>query len=178
MVDTDRQDGGQSGAAAAAFLATLPLLPPASWPLRVGLGGAVGDLQWRWLEPAIGNRWFALASLAAALLLGGSALGVRWAEGIWAAGKLAAGSLWVGRRLGDAAGAATIGSGRLVRDGWRGLELGRRRRPGMLAPATEDEVDPAVRRARRRLVIEPNGETGVPQLRARRPREMEAAAEP
>jgi DNA segregation ATPase FtsK/SpoIIIE, S-DNA-T family len=164
--------------AAAAFLATLPLLPPASWPLRVGLGGAVGDLQWRWWEPSLGNRWFALASLAVALLLGCTALGVRWAEGIWAAGKVAAGSLWVGRRLGDAAGAATVGSGRLVRDGWRGLELGRRRRPGMLAPATEDEVDPAVRRARRRLVIEPDSETGVPQLRARRPRETEGRAEP
>ena len=33
---------------------TLPLLPLASWPLRVGLGGAVGDLQWRWLEPELG----------------------------------------------------------------------------------------------------------------------------
>src|SRR4051812_24392387 len=164
--------------AAAAFLATLPLLPPASWPLRVGLGGAVGDLQWRWWEPSLGNRWFALASLAVALLLGCTALGVRWAEGIWAAGKVAAGSLWVGRRLGDAAGAATVGSGRLVRDGWRGLELGRQRRPGMLAPATEDEVDPAVRRARRRLVIEPDSESGVPQLRARRPRETEGGAGP
>ena len=163
--------------ATAAFLATLPVSAQASWPLRVGLGGAVGDVLWRWLEPALGDRWFALASLAAALLLGCTTLGVRWAEGIWAAGKVAAGSLWVGRRLGDAAGAATIGSGRLMRDGWRGLELGRLRRPGMPAPATEDEVDPAVRRARRRLVLEPDGETGLPQLRARRPREAEAAAE-
>ncbi|MFZ1426598.1 MAG: DNA translocase FtsK 4TM domain-containing protein, partial [Geminicoccaceae bacterium] len=79
----------------AAFLATLPLLPAASWPLRVGLGGAVGDLQWRWFEPLLGQRVFAGASLILAVLLGFTALGIRWAEGLWAAGRVLAGSLWV-----------------------------------------------------------------------------------
>ena len=136
--------------ALAAFFAALPLLPLASWPLRVGLGGALGDVLWRWLEPRLGEHWFAAASWRVACCLGCTTLGVRWAEGIWAAGKVGAGSLWVGRRLGDAAGAATIGSGRLMRDGWRGFDLGRSRRPGTLAPAAEDEVDPGAWRLRRR----------------------------
>ena len=142
-----------------AFLSVLPPLSPDAWPLRAGLGGAVGDLQWRWFEPRLGGRGFAAASLVVAVLVCFTALGVRWAEGIWAAGKLAAGSLWVGRRLGDAAGAATLTSGRLVRDGIRGIDLARRRRPGESGPLdAEDEVDPAVRRARRKLVIEPRTE--------------------
>ena len=142
--------------ALAAFLAVLPPLPPASWPLQAGLGGAVGDLQWRWLEPRLGENAFAAATLVACLLFAITALGLRWGEGIWAAGKVATGSLWVGRRLGDAAGAATLGSGRLVRDGWRGLELARRRRPTELPrePEPMDAVDPAVRRARRKLVLQ------------------------
>ncbi|HEX6010842.1 MAG TPA: DNA translocase FtsK 4TM domain-containing protein, partial [Geminicoccaceae bacterium] len=122
-----------------AFLATLPMLPPEAWPLRVGLGGAVGDLEWRWLEPSLGARGFAIGSLALALLLGLTALGIRWAEGIWAAGKVAAASLWVGRHLSDAAGAATVRSGRLVRDGWRGMELSRLRRPSEPTPRLADE---------------------------------------
>jgi DNA segregation ATPase FtsK/SpoIIIE, S-DNA-T family len=123
----------------AALLATLPMLPAESWPLRVGLGGAVGDLEWRWLEPPLGERGFATGSLVLALLLGLTALGVRWAEGIWAAGKVAAASLWVGRHLSDAAGAATVRSGRLVRDGWRGMELSRLRRPSEPTPRLADE---------------------------------------
>jgi S-DNA-T family DNA segregation ATPase FtsK/SpoIIIE len=123
----------------AAFLATLPMLPAEAWPLRVGLGGAVGDLEWRWLEPSLGGRGFAIGSLALALLLGLTALGIRWAEGIWAAGKVAAASLWVGRHLSDAAGAATVRSGRLVRDGWRGMELSRLRRPSEPTPRLADE---------------------------------------
>ena len=43
------------------FLAALPPLSPDAWPLRAGLGGAVGDLQWRWLEPRLGERGFAAA---------------------------------------------------------------------------------------------------------------------
>src|SRR5918993_4614889 len=35
----------------AAFLATLPVLPPETWPLRVGLGGAGGGPQMGWLGP-------------------------------------------------------------------------------------------------------------------------------
>ena len=84
-----------------------------------------------------------------------TALGLRWAESLRAAATIASGSLWVGRQVGDAAGAATLTSGRLVRDGWRGLELNRRRRPSEPAPSLEDEqVDPVVKRARRRLVLE------------------------
>ena len=146
--------------ALAAFLAVLPPLPPARWPLQAGLGGAVGDLQWHWLEPVLGAPLYPAASLAAALLLAITALGVRWGEGTWAAGRVATGSLWVGRRLGDAAGAATLGSGRLVRDGWRGMDLSFRRRPSEVPaePEPQAEVDPAVRRARRKLVLERRAE--------------------
>ncbi|MFO1048301.1 MAG: DNA translocase FtsK 4TM domain-containing protein [Geminicoccaceae bacterium] len=146
--------------ALAAFLAVLPPLPPARWPLQAGLGGAVGDLQWHWLEPVMGAQLYPAVSLVAALLLAITALGVRWGEGTWAAGRVATGSLWVGRRLGDAAGAATLGSGRLVRDGWRGMDLSFRRRPSEAPaePEPQAEVDPAVRRARRKLVLERRAE--------------------
>ncbi|MEK0083466.1 DNA translocase FtsK 4TM domain-containing protein [Benzoatithermus flavus] len=141
----------------AGFLATLPLPAVSSWPLRVGFGGAVGDLEWRWLEPMIGSTAFAWASLALALLCGATALGVRWAEGIWAASRVGAVSLWVGRRLGDAAGAATLRSGRLVREGWRGFDLGRLRRPTALRPAVDEIEDDASEPVslRRRLRREP-----------------------
>ena len=165
--------------ALAAFLACLPPLPPESWPLRAGMGGAVGDLQWRWLEPRLGTAGFAAASFGAAFLACITALGVRWAEGLWAAGKVAGGSLWVGRRLGDAAGVATLASGRLVRDGMRGIDLARRRRPGVpapAAPAVEAEVDPAVRRARRKLVLEAPAEPEPEVPAKRRQREPEAPA--
>ena len=159
-----------------AFLATLPLLPTATWPLRVGLGGAVGDLQWRWLEPLIGARAFAGGSFVLALLLGFTALGLRWAEGIWAAGRVMAGSLWVGRHLGDAAGAATLRSGRLVRQGW--LELATRlRRPSERPTPGADPAEEAPRPGRRKLVLqELDSEDEPPVLRARRPRP--AAVEP
>ena len=115
----------------------------ASWPLRVGLGGAVGDLQWRCARAA--DRASAASPPAAwcwRCCSACTALGLRWAEGIWAAGRVAAGSLWVGRQLGDAAGAGRPSrSGRLVRDGWRGLELAppsarprHRRRPPRTMP--------------------------------------------
>ncbi|MGD9507241.1 MAG: DNA translocase FtsK 4TM domain-containing protein [Geminicoccaceae bacterium] len=141
--------------ALAAFLAVLPPLPPERWPLQAGLGGAVGDLQWRWFEPMLGSLPYAILAGVSSLLLVVTALGVRLGEGLWAAGKLAAGSLWVGRRLGDAAGAATLSSGRMVRDGWRGMELGRLRRPTELRPEPEqgEEAEAPVRRARRRVVL-------------------------
>ncbi len=168
--------------ALAAFLAALPPLPPASWPLRAGMGGAVGDLQWRWLEPRLGTMGFGAASLVAALLACVTALGVRWAEGLWAAGKLAAGSLWVGRRLGDAAGVATLASGRLVRDGMRGIDLARRRRPAGAIPVAateaEDEIDPAVRRARRKLVLEAPAKEPEPEAPAVRQRQRAPDAPP
>ena len=77
-----------------------------------------------------------------AVLVCFTALGVRWAEGIWAAGKLAAGSLWVGRRLGDAAGAATLTSGPA------GPRRHPRHRSGAPPPATR--AGPARRRGRGR----------------------------
>ncbi len=168
----------------AAFLATLPLLPAASWPLRVGLGGAVGDLQWRWFEPLLGQRGFAGASLVLAVLLGFTALGIRWAEGIWAAGRLLAGSLWVGRRLGDAAGAATIGSGRLAKRGWSGIELPRLRRPSQPSEPVDVPSEAVRRPGRRRPVVAAVDEVDEepPPPRVRRPRltavEPEPTAEP
>ena len=42
------------------LLAVLPPLPAPGLPLQAGLGGAVGDLQWRWLEP-LGENGFAAA---------------------------------------------------------------------------------------------------------------------
>ena len=64
-----------------------------------------------------------------------------------------------------------------MRDGWRGFDLSRSRRPGTLAPAAEDEVDPGARRLRRRLVLKPDPETGLPELRARHPDEAAPATE-
>lgn len=132
--------------AGAGFLATLPMPSPEYWPLRAGLGGAVGDLQWRWLEPALGRGPFAWASLALALMFAVAALGIRRTEGLWAAGRLGTASLWLGRRLGDAAGAATVQSGRMVREGWGNLDRVRFRRP--TAPP-KDEPDESNRPAAR-----------------------------
>ena len=169
--------------ALAAFLAVLPPMPPERWPLQAGLGGAVGDLQWRWFEPVLGNSLYAPVSLAVALVLLVTALGIGLGESLWAAGKVAAGSLWVGRRLGDAAGAATLSSGRLVRDGWRGIDLVRRRRPTELPPdpprQQEEEVDPAIKRARRKLVLERREEERpAPKPAARAPQAEPPAPPP
>ena len=85
----------------------------------------------------VGETGFAAAQPVLGLLLGFTALGIRWAEGIWAAGRVAAGSLWVGRQLGDAAGAATLRSGRLVRDGWPGSSSAAA--PATARPAVPEE---------------------------------------
>lgn len=127
--------------ALASFLATLPVPPPERWPLRVGLGGAVGELQWRALEPILGPGLFLWLSLAASLLLGFVAIGVRRAEGAWAAGHVGRSSLWLGRRLGDTAGAATLRSGLLVRQGWRSLDRISLRRPSVPADRETDELE-------------------------------------
>lgn len=108
------------------FCALLPAPSPTAWPFRVGYGGLVGDFLWMRLQDRLtADAWYA-GTMAAAIVTGIAALGLRWGESIWACGRLLAGSIWLGRRVGGAA----VRAGALSR-GALGL-----RRPGR--PAVEE----------------------------------------
>jgi len=92
--------------ATSAFLALLPDPSPTRWPFRVGYGGLVGDFLWMHAQERLSfDAWY-FGSLVAAILTSIFALGLRWGESVRAFGRLLAGSLWLGRRLGDAASRA------------------------------------------------------------------------
>ncbi len=101
--------------AASAFLASLPIGADGGWPFRVGLGGVIGDfVLWR-LQPRLGADGYFWGTLAAAVVLGVTALGLRWGESFRAAGRVGSASLWLGRHMGRVASSAGEMPGRLLR---------------------------------------------------------------
>ncbi len=119
--------------AISAFLASLPIGAEGNWPFRVGLGGVVGDfLLWR-LQPRLGADSYFWGTLAAAVLLGITSLGLRWGESWRAANQLGRASLRLGRQVGRVAGSAGEMSGRI---------LGPGRRPTDRRPVIEEEEPP------------------------------------
>ncbi|MFO1035271.1 MAG: DNA translocase FtsK 4TM domain-containing protein [Geminicoccaceae bacterium] len=102
--------------AVSAALATLPVPPPAVWPLSTSLGGLVGDLLMHKLEPVLGTAGFAWAGFLLSIPLAIAAMGLRWGESTWAAGKVGRFSRWAGWRIGRLLGR----SGRLAGGAVRG----------------------------------------------------------
>ena len=114
-----------------AFLA-MPAAPAAgAWPLRAGSAGPSATCNGAGSSRGSARPASPPPASAPALLLCITALGRALGRGPVGRrqGRRAARS-GSGAALGDAAGAATLRSGRLVRDGMRGIELARRRRPG------------------------------------------------
>ena len=155
------------------------LLPPASWPLARRPGR-------RRRRPAValvgarrsGNRWFALASLAAEPCC--SAAPRLACAGPRASGRRARSPP---ARSGSAAGWATppvpppSAPGGWSATAGAASSSARRRRPGSCrAPADRGRGGPRGRAGRgASWCIEPDSETGAPQLPARRPREPKGA---
>jgi S-DNA-T family DNA segregation ATPase FtsK/SpoIIIE len=107
--------------AACAFLASRAVPEYEVWPFRVGLGGFVGDYLFLALQPEVGPAVFTTGSAVLALVLGITALGLRWRVSVWFAGHVASGSRWVGRRVGQAAVLAGARGGAAMARGWRDL---------------------------------------------------------
>ena len=133
--------------AISALLASFPIGADGGWPFRVGLGGVVGDfVLWR-LQPRLGAEAYFWSTLAAAVVLGITALGLRWRESWRAAGRVGSASLWLGRHVSRAASSAGEVPGRILRPGPRPTDP----RPRTVAEdveafAEEEEIPDAPRR--------------------------------
>jgi DNA segregation ATPase FtsK/SpoIIIE, S-DNA-T family len=166
----------------AAFLAGLPEPSAADWPFRVGLGGIVGDFELLYLTQHLESGLYGWITGTAALLCGVAALGLRWRESRWALGRMTHGSRWLGQRIGGAAQATSVYSGRLIDEGRRNLRL--RRATVMETPAdtvpeplTPEDMRPGLLarlaeglRRRRSDVPDDDADPGGPLDRAPAPR--------
>jgi DNA segregation ATPase FtsK/SpoIIIE, S-DNA-T family len=166
----------------AAFLAGLPEPSAADWPFRVGLGGIVGDFELLYLTQHLESGLYGWITGTAALLCGVAALGLRWRESRWALGRMTHGSRWLGQRIGGAAQATSVYSGRLIDEGRRNLRL--RRATVMETPAdtvpeplTPEDMRPGLLarlaeglRRRRGDVPDDDADPGGPLDRAPAPR--------
>ncbi len=111
-----------------ALLATLEVPEGGRWPFRVGIGGVIGDvLRWHF-QPMLGERHYLQLTVVLSVLLGISALGLRWGESLRAMAGMLRISTWLGRHVGRAATAAAGSSGQLLRG----------RLPGSAAAADAD----------------------------------------